>query len=202
MTDLDVERALLEEWDTFVASGRPDADLAVTLQEGRSRISRPMILAELEEVLLGMADLRRALAVHGRADLPVTNEWTMKDVVAHLASWATEFRHEIDVVARHAAFDYLITFVPRVGPTAWNAREVERRRGRPLDDLFAEYTTETERLQDLALTLDDDVLYTPAELPQTSDGRAENRWRVPLADLMLMKCWHDRYHLERLHQLM
>jgi hypothetical protein len=66
----------------------------------------------------------------------------------------------------------------------------------------AEVSFDSCTVQDLALTLDAGVLHAAAELPQSSDGQPQGRWRVPLADLILMKCWPDRYHLDRLRELL
>ena len=203
MNHLDVERTLRDEWRTFVDDARPNADLAAAISAARgSQLTRPLLCAELEDVRLAFAEVHGALEGASKADALATTEWSVKDLVAHLASWATEFRRQIETVAAREPFDYLITFTPRVGPTEWNAREVARRRVQSLDDSFRELDMATERIQDLALSLPDDVLFTPAELPQTPDGRSESRWRTPLADLMLMKCWHDRYHLGRLHEIL
>ena len=203
MNGLDVERTLNDEWQTFVDAGQPNPDLVVTTVEARgNRITRPMLWAELEDVRLAFAELHAALDEESKADVLATTLWSVKDVVAHLASWATEFTRQIETVAARAAFDYLITFTPRVGPTEWNARELDRRRAMSLDDRFRELDAATARIQELALSLSDEVLFTAAELPQTPDGRPENRWRTRLADLMLMKCWHDRYHLERVTQVL
>ncbi len=203
MNELDVERTLNDEWHTFVDTGQPNPDLAVTTVEARgNRITRPLLWAELEDVRLAFAELHAALDEESKVDAPATTLWTVKDVVAHLASWATEFKRQIETVAARAMFDYLITFTPRVGPTEWNARELDRRRAMSLDDRFRELDAATARIQELALSLPDDLLFTAAELPQTPDGRPESRWRTRLADLMLMKCWHDRYHLDRLQEVL
>ena len=203
MNELDVERTLNDEWHTFVDTGQPNPDLAVTTVEARgNRITRPVLWAELEDVRLAFAELHAALDEESKADALATTLWSVKDVVAHLASWATEFKRQIETVAARAAFDYLITFTPRVGPTEWNARELDRRRAMSLDDRFRELDAATVRIQELALSLPDDLLFTAAELPQTPDGRPESRWRTRLADLMLMKCWHDRYHLDRLQEVL
>jgi len=203
MNGLDVERTLNAAWQTFVDASQPNPDLVVTTVEARGdRITRPMLWAELEDVRLAFAELHAALDEESKAELPATTLWSVKDVVAHLASWATEFTRQIEMVAAHVPFDYLITFTPRVGPTEWNAREVDRRRAMSLDDRFRELDAATARIQELALSLSDDLLFTAAELPQTPDGRPESRWRTRLADLMLMKCWHDRYHLERVTQIL
>jgi len=203
MNELDVERTLNDEWHTFVDTGQPNPDLAVTTVEARgNRITRPVLWAELEDVRLAFAELHAALDEESKADALATTLWSVKDVVAHLASWATEFKRQIETVAARATFDYLITFTPRVGPTEWNARELDRRRAMSLDDRFRELDAATARIQELALSLPDDLLFTAAELPQTPDGRPESRWRTRLADLMLMKCWHDRYHLDRLQEVL
>lgn len=203
MNELDVDRALAGEWQAFVEAQPADPDLAATIVERRgSRITRRMIWAELEDVRLAFADVHAALDEAAKADQLATTSWSVKELIAHIASWAREFRHQIETAAAGGTFDYLITFTPRVGPTEWNAREVERRRAWSLDDRFRELDVETARIQDLALALPDDRLFMTAELPQTPDGLPEHRWRAQLADLMLRKCFHDRYHLERLRRLL
>jgi len=202
MNELDVERTLNDEWQALVEAARTNPDLAAATVDARgNRITRPVLWAELEDVRLAFAELHAALDDTAAATL-ATTRWSVRDVVVHLASWATEFSRQIETVAAGAAFDYLITFTPRIGPTAWNARELDRRRSMSLDDAFREIDIATGRIEELALSLPDDLLFTAAELPQTPDGRPENRWRTRLADLMLMKCWHDRYHLDRIRDLL
>jgi hypothetical protein len=203
MSELDVDRLLHDDWHAFVAWVSPDEAMAVTIVESRGdRTTRPMIWAELEEVRQTFADLRAAIASdRSRAETLATTTWTVKDLIAHLASWAVEFRRQVETVARGDAFDYVIEFTPRIGPTAWNAREVARRRDQPIEASFDELDAATAGMQELALTLPHDVLFGMATVPQSNDGRPENRWRVRLADLMVMKCWHDRYHLERLEDV-
>ena len=203
MNHLDVERTLHDEWQAFVDDHRPNPDLATTIGSAHGgHVTRRVLWAELEDVRLAFAEVHAAFDDASKADLLATTHWSVKDVVAHLASWATEFRRQIETVAAREPFDYLITFTPRIGPTEWNAREVDRRRPQSLDDSFRELDTATARIQQLALSLPEDVLFTPAELPQTPDGRSQSRWRTPLADLMMMKCWHDRYHLGRLREIL
>jgi len=203
MNPLDVERMLVDDWQAFVEAVRPQPGVAVTTVDGRgNRITRPVLWAELEDVRLAFAEVHAALDDESKAGALATTAWSVKDLVAHLASWATEFKRQMETVAARQPFDYLITFTPRVGPTEWNAREVGRRRSRSLDASFRELDAATADIQELALSLPDDLLFTAAELPQTPDGTAENRWRTRLADLMLMKCWHDRYHLGRLRELL
>jgi len=203
MNELDVERTLMDEWRAFAAAAPIDPDLGATTIEARgSRVTRRIIWAELEDVRLSFAEVRAALEDESVADRLATTRWSIKDLIAHIGSWAAEFRRQIETAAAGRTFDYVITFTPRVGPTEWNARELDRRRAQSLDDRFREVDEETARIQELALALPDELLFMTAQLPQTPDGRPENRWRTRLADLMLMKCFHDRYHLDRIRDLL
>jgi len=203
MNALDVERRLNGEWQAFVENADADSRLAAAIVEARgSRTTRPMLWSELQDVRLAFAELHAALDEESKAKVLATTAWTVKDVVIHLASWASEFKRQIETAAARQPFDYVITFTPRVGPTDWNARELDRRRAMSLDAAFGELDAGTEGIQELALSLPDDVLFSVAELPQTPDGRPENRWRLPLANLMIMKCWHDHYHLARLREVL
>lgn len=203
MNELDVERTLTDEWLAFNAAARPSPDLAVTTVETHgARVTRPMIWAELEDVRLSFAEVHAALDDASKAEQLATTTWSVKDLIAHVASWAAEFRQQIETVAAGGTFDYLITFTPKVGPTEWNARELDRRRGRSLGDRFRELDAETARIQELALSLPDDVLFMTAALPQTPDGLPEHRWRMRPADMMLATCRHGRYHLDRLRELL
>jgi len=203
MSELDVERALADEWLALVAAARPDAAPPPTPPDPRGGpLRRRAIWAELEDVRLTMAELHAALDDDpDRAGLRATTHWSVGDVAAHLASWAAEFRRQIETIARRDTFDYLITFTPRVGPTAWNERALASRRGRSVDAAFAEFERETSRLQDLALELPDETLFGVADLPMTPDGTAAGRWRQRVAEVMLVKCFHDRYHIDRLRDL-
>jgi len=202
MNELDVERALVEEWQAFADAAGADRDLAVTIvQTHGNRTTRPLLWAELEDIRLAFADLRASLDEPGAGTL-ATTRWTVKDLVGHVASWATELQRQIETIAAHEEFDYLITFTPRVGPTEWNARELERRASMSLAERFRELDDATARTQELVLSLPDDVLFGDALLPQTADGRQETRWRTRLADFIVMACAHYRYHLHRIHDVL
>jgi Mycothiol maleylpyruvate isomerase N-terminal domain len=203
MKEPDVDRGLVAEWQALVAAGRPDRDLAVAILETHgSRITRPLLWAELEDVRLEFVDLRASIDEASKAERLATTLWTVKDVVGHVAAWATEFANQMETIAARKEFDYLITFTPRVGPTEWNDRALAPRAAMSLGERFDELDAATSHIQDLALSLPDDVLFSEALLPETPDGRPENRWRSRVADMMLMMCMHDRYHLERLREVL
>jgi hypothetical protein len=203
MNELDVERALVEEWRLFAGAQRADQDLAVTIVEAHgNRLTRPLLWAELEDVRLAFVGLRASLQGSSKAETLATTRWTVKDLIGHIASWATELERQIETIAAGKEFDYLITFTPRVGPTDWNARELERRASMSLEERFRELDDATRRMQDLVLSLPDEVLYEAALLPQTPDGRQETRWRTRPADFVVNMCAHYRYHLDRLDDVL
>ena len=96
------------------------------------RLSKPMLVAALAEVRLRFAEL--APEAERRASDTITRLWTMRELVAHMASWATEFVREVSIASRGEPFDYTIQFPMPVGPTVWNQREVDGRATRSFDD--------------------------------------------------------------------
>lgn len=197
LSDAVVERELSNEWADLLASPvMSAADMCARVAS--PRVSKPMLLAALAEVGLRFAGL--APAAERRASETITRLWTMKELVAHMASWATEFVREVTIASRGEPFDYTIQFPMPVGPTVWNHREVERRATRSFDDCAREFAAATIQLQDLALASSDDVLARRTVCPLTPDGRLETRWQVRIADLILMKTDHDLYHIGRIER--
>jgi hypothetical protein len=187
--------AIGREWLAFVAGQAPPAEAPRTTW----RPSRAALFAELEDARLGWAELSADRDIAAQGGAFITPAWTLADVVAHVASWAAEFRREAEVIARDDAFDYTILHVPtRKGPTEWNEREIDERRAAALPDLFGEIDRETERLIDLVLTLPDDRLYGEQDMPYSPSGDPAVRWRGSLARVLQMKAFHDRHHLRRI----
>jgi uncharacterized damage-inducible protein DinB len=163
-------------------------------------VSPTALCAQLEEVLfswreLGEGRLERA---QGRY---VNGAWTLKDLLGHLASWAAEFRREVETVATGGAFDYAIPFALSViGPNEWNARAAEARRPQTLETIRAAFEAETRRLQDLVLELPPEVLYGPTDFPLAPTGDPNVRFRGNVAQIVLGKCEHDNYHLGQIRR--
>ncbi|HET7292935.1 MAG TPA: maleylpyruvate isomerase N-terminal domain-containing protein [Vicinamibacteria bacterium] len=157
-------------------------------------VSPVALFAQLEEVLDAFGSIKEAASRH--AGRYVTSAWTLKDLLGHLASWATEFRHEVQTVAGGAGFDYAIPFALNViGPNEWNARAAERQRPVPLPDILEQFERETRRLQELVLELPPPALYGEAEFPLAPSGDPRQRFRGSIAMIVLGKCVHDLYHL-------
>jgi len=91
--------------------------------------------AELNEALSGMSadELTHEAAV---------GEWSVKDVLAHLAAWTGETAMAVERAARGEEVGALITG----SVDEWNARRVEERRRLPLVDVVQEFTETHDRL--------------------------------------------------------
>lgn len=192
--DRSLLKTLTAEWSALedrlsddLPSWRPAAGPALP-------VSPIALCAQLEEVLEAVAALRPRVARHARRY--VNSAWTLKDLLGHLASWAAEFRQQVETVARGGSFDYAIPFAMNViGPNEWNARAAQRQRTVPLHDLLDQFEGETRRLQDLVLELPPPALYGEAEFPLAPSGDPRQPFRGSIAMIVLGKCSHDLYHL-------
>lgn len=197
-----MEARLEREWRSLfeaIAAGRSPLDLP---PDRRAALSRVALLAQLEEVREEWSSLRSGVDAEMAARY-VNAAWTLKDLLAHLASWAREFTSEIAAVSRKESFDYAIPFAMSVlGPNAWNEREVLARKERSLEEIFGEFDEETKRLQNLVAEMEEGVLYQPVAFPLAPSGRPEERLPLPPAFLVSGKCLHDRYHFAQIQKLL
>lgn len=185
-------RALLERMSSGSAS---PLDLP---PERRMALGRMALFAQIEEVREDFRGLRDLVDEELGAKF-VNAGWTLKDLLAHVASWATEFRRQLETVSRHESFDYSIPFAMSViGPNRWNEVEVEKRRDRSLEEIFDEYDRETVGLQELVLSMEEPELYRGYEFPIAPSGRPDERWQAPSAVMAAGKCTHDRYHIAQI----
>jgi hypothetical protein len=199
----DIEARLELEWRSLLeaieVSGRSPLDLPF---ERRLALSRVALLAQLEEVREEWR-LLRSLIDEELGSRFANAAWTLKDLLAHLASWAREFKSEIEAVSRKKSFDYAIPFAMTVrGPNQWNEREVQARRERSLGEVFREFDEETARLQDLVMEMEEPILYQPAPFPLAPSGNPQERMPIPPALLVSGKCLHDRHHFAQIRKLL
>jgi hypothetical protein len=189
-------RALLE---TVTAPAQSPLDLP---PERRMPLSRTALLAQLEEVRDEWRSLQSSVDEE-RAGRFANAGWTLKELLAHLASWAKEFRKQIETVSRGDSFDYTIPFAMSIlGPNQWNQREVEARRERSLDEIFLEFDEETVKLADLVVAMEEPVLYRPTPFPAAPSGSPTERLEAPPVLVISGKCLHDRYHFAQIRKLL
>lgn len=188
-------RALLDSADdTVSASSTP---LALPSSR-RMPVSPIALFAQLEDVREEWLELRSAIRPDD-ARRYVNAAWTLRDLVAHVASWAQEFRREIETVLNGGSFDYAIPYALTVmGPNDFNQTQLEARASQSIDESFDELDRETSRLQTLLLEMSDQQLYTPATFPLAPSGDPAARWTGPSAAIIAGKCEHDRHHIAQL----
>ena len=197
MADDPVMRQLEREWEQ--ALDRLSAFVSRPRRRGPPDVT--VIVAELEDVRLQWAELRASGVLAQYAGRYITAEWTLRDLLAHMASWSTEFDREVETVARGERFDYAIPFAMSVmGPNQWNQVEVDRRRERSLDEILDEFESRLRRLEEQVLALPPETLYAEAQFPMAPTGDPAARSRGSIAQITLVRCGHDRYHLERIRQ--
>ncbi|MGH9324649.1 MAG: maleylpyruvate isomerase N-terminal domain-containing protein [Vicinamibacteria bacterium] len=198
-----LEARLEREWRSLVESiaeaGRSPLDLP---PDRRMAISRVALLAQLEEVREEWKRLRELVDEETGARF-ANATWTVKDLLAHLASWAREFRGQIEAVSRRESFDYAIPFAMSVlGPNEWNEKEVAARRVLRLERIFEEFEEETRRLGDVVIAMDDRSLYRPTAFPLAPTGNPDERLQLPPGFLVAGKCLHDLHHFAQLRELL
>ena len=198
----ELEELLVNEWRELLASLEDALEVApspVALPAARRTPRSPTALfAQLEEVREEWRALRAAIQP-GDVERYVNAAWTLKDLVAHVASWAKEFRHEVETVFHGGSFDYAIPYVMTVvGPNEWNEEQVRERETQSLDVSFEELDTETLRMQELLFEMSEQDLYAPATFPLAPSGDPAAKWKGPSAVIIAGKCEHDRHHLGQL----
>ena len=185
-----VLRELVTEWRRLVRDPAPPFAGGPPFPK-----SAAGLFAELEEVLVLWRDLREEpLRRHARRF--VSASWSLQDLLAHLASWAGEFRREVETVAAGLEFDYSIPFALSViGPNEWNEAEVMKRRTLTLEQVLDQFEEQTRALQDVVLALAPDEILKPATLPAAPSGNPAERMRGNVAIVVSGKCMHDRHHI-------
>jgi hypothetical protein len=87
----------------------------------------------------------------------ITDGWTLRDHLGHLADWATEGVRAIDIYHRRAHW----LADPEEGIDAWNERMVAESRGESPAETLTRYREATEAMHDAIDTLEPDELRSP-----------------------------------------
>ena len=192
----DIREELGREWSALMASlaARVPADPRALIA-GPPRAT--MLFAELEDVRRAWEELRRSPGIAKDAERLITSQWTLRDSLSHVASWATEFLTEAETTLAGGTVDYEIYFHPRVGPTEWNHARVAERKSQTLDEIFDELDAATRRTQELVLAAPPDRLYASAKFAPAIGPERRPMMRS-LAELAGLRGFHDRYHLTRI----
>ena len=199
MSEPNILERLHREWEGQIAS-LPGARPAALRPGPELRAHTPQaVFAELEDARLRWTEITGDLRTARYLDRVATSRWTLRELLSHMASWAAEFRRELEMAARGDDFDYVIPGVlTPVGPTEWNEKLLDERRGRVLGAIIEEFDAETQAMQDLILGLPDEALAQPSIFPLSPTGELADRFRGSILQIASMKSMHDCYHLSRI----
>jgi hypothetical protein len=201
----DILQLLEGDWQAFVDTMTERDTTAESILEwsrtlGR-RMTPPVLYAELEDLSLSWRELLDPDWVAVYETRYITAEWKVQALVAHVASWASEIHSQAQTIVQGQTFDYTIPFALSViGPKEWNHKKVEERREKTMVELMDEIEGATTAMQDIVLSTAEQDLYRPVEFPMTPSGDPQSRWKGNLASLVVLRCSHDRWHMERIRQ--
>ena len=91
--------------------------------------------ADLNEAISGLTEDQIASDI-------IAGEWTVKDIVAHLAAWQVEALRSVEAAERGEGSGPMIN----ESVDEWNARRVEERRRLPLVDVMQEFNESHDEL--------------------------------------------------------
>ncbi len=203
--DIEILELLEGDWQGLVQTmiekeATTQTDSAWGQSLGR-RISPAMLYAELEDLIISWRELLPSEWVSQNESRFITPSWRVQALVAHVASWASEILSQAQTLMRGEDFQYAIPYALSViGPNEWNHQKVAERQGKTTAELLEEIVNATEAMQDIILTASEPELYQQADLPMSPSGDPQSRWKGNLASLVILRCSHDRWHIERIRQ--
>jgi hypothetical protein len=164
--------------------------------------SPTLLFAQLEDVRSYWKELLDPSRLEPYVDRFISPAWTVKDLVAHVASWSCELRQQVETVAKGETITRGIPYALSViGPNEWNEVEVEKRRPVKIGRILEEFEKETILMQDLVLDLPEQKLHDEKAFGLAPSGDPSALWKGTIAQVVLLKCGHDRYHMEHIRRL-
>ncbi len=162
------------------------------------RVRPDTLCTELEDLLAEWREIWSSEWFVSERDRLITSEWTLKDVVAHIASWSAEMRAQAEILAQGSDVAYRILFEKVGGPRSWNAEQVNLRHVYSLDTLIHEIEHETALLQDLLYNVELPVLFFERPIGIAMATTPDEPWVRSIAGMVEMRCFHDRLHISRI----
>src|SRR5262245_17226590 len=188
-----IDMQLQHEWSQLLGKIIPPARPVI-------RLSPETLWIQLENLLLEWRELWSSEWFSVDQGELITSEWTLKDLIAHVASWTSEFRSQAEILAGGSGVGYRILFEEVGGPRSWNAEKVELRRSQSLQELLGEIERETVRLQALLFEVGIPVLLTERPIGIAATAAPGQPWIRSIAGLVEMRCFHERHHMTRIIQ--
>ena len=122
----DIDTQLRHDWQRLVSHVTAPANPAI-------RLTPATLWIALEDLLMEWRELWSSEWFAAVKDQLINSKWTLKDLMAHVASWTGELRAQAEILAGGTGVGYQILFDEIGGPRSWNAEKVELRRSRLLE---------------------------------------------------------------------
>lgn len=134
---------------------------------------------ELQDTLIGLSeeDFLRSKAI---------DKWTLKDLIAHIASWDEEMVRVLQAFSMQAEPMFTYAISERNGFAVWNDEQVAMRRERTVNEIMGEFESARRDLIQVIEGLTDPVLNRSR---MTSWGKPATGF-----ELIITQVEHDREH--------
>ncbi len=124
-------------------------------------MKRDEAITKLRAARKALQDAMSGLTQEDLARPNVVNKWSIKDLIAHLASWDEEELRVIQAFAMQNEPQYSYTISDRSDFAVWNNEQVELRRSRSLQEVIAEFDAARRDLIQAVEGVTDQVLMRP-----------------------------------------
>ncbi len=121
----------------------------------------------------------------------ITDQWSVKDLLAHLNLWHDHIRQELEAITRGEPPTSSYS-----APNDWNAYAVAQSRERPLSEVRAEFERSFEQVRALTVSFSEAQLFSPAAansdqlLWESIASNTSNHYREHLP---LIEAWVARH---------
>lgn len=124
-----IDTQLQHDWQRLVSQITAPANPVI-------RLTPATLWIALEDLLMQWRELWSSEWFAAVKDQLINSKWTLKDLMAHVASWTGELRAQAEILAGGTGVGYQILFDEIGGPRSWNAEKVELRRSRSLEEVI------------------------------------------------------------------
>lgn|GEM_PF-2988614 len=141
-----------------------------------------------------LRDIVGELADSQAESLMITGAWSLRDVIAHLVSWAEEFQREVAYVLDAGGGKLPWTISTHDNYSQWNQARIDEMEGLSCSELMERFAAANKALEDLILSSSEEQLALTADIP----------WYYPphleLLDIISVKSHHELRHIARIEE--
>lgn len=116
----------------------------------------------------------------------ITDSWTIKNILAHIAAWDAEAAYAIRILATEKTPHFNYRIDPKDDFREWNAQQVRKRRGMRVAQVLAELSDTRQKLIEIVEGLEESQL--------TWFGHVPWGWSASVEELIQVQAEHDADH--------